>query len=205
MRRLDHLVCAAPALAQGVAWLEERLGVRATRGGRHPAWGTENALVGLSVTTYLEILAPDPEAEPTSLTLRLEALDAPRLLTWAAKSENLEAMVARAAGLGVDLMKVRAGNRRRPDGSMLSWTLTDLSAPRLDGLVPFFIDWGASPHPAASLPTACTLIGLEAEHPQATRVRDVLAALDLDLAVQEAPRAALIAQIDSPRGIVELR
>jgi hypothetical protein len=74
-----------------------------------------------------------------------------------------------------------------------------------EGIVPFFIDWGSSPHPAASAARGCTLRELRAEHPDVDGVRKALDAVGLPLRVAAAPKAQLIAVIDSPRGRVELR
>jgi hypothetical protein len=74
-----------------------------------------------------------------------------------------------------------------------------------DGLVPFFIDWGRSPHPAQTAAPGASLVALRAEHPDAQSVQRLLLALGLDLPVQSGPRPALVATIDSPRGRVELR
>jgi hypothetical protein len=46
---------------------------------------------------------------------------------------------------------------------------------------------------------------LRAEHPDAERFRKQLDHLGLKLQVDVGPRAALIATIDGPRGLVELR
>jgi len=82
--------------------------------------------------------------------------------------------------------------------------LTDPIRRRFDGIAPFFIDWGTSPHPAADLPQRCALIGLRAEHPEAEKVQAALAGLGLDLPVSTAGRPKLIATVRTPRGIVEL-
>jgi hypothetical protein len=74
-----------------------------------------------------------------------------------------------------------------------------------DGLVPFFIDWAKTPHPAGSATPGLSLIGLRAEHPDPEPVQEALFTLGLDLRVQRGPRPALIATVDSPRGRVELR
>jgi hypothetical protein len=74
-----------------------------------------------------------------------------------------------------------------------------------DGIVPFFIDWGTTPHPASSAAPGATLIALRAEHPDPTKVRMILNQLGFDLPVTKGPTPALVATIDSPRGRVELR
>ncbi len=102
--RVDHLVYGAADLADGVARLDRLLGVRALPGGRHPAWGTHNALIGLTGDCYIEVLAPDPAASVRgTLATMLAALAAPRLVTFAARTLDLEAAVGRALDAGVDL------------------------------------------------------------------------------------------------------
>jgi hypothetical protein len=74
-----------------------------------------------------------------------------------------------------------------------------------DGVVPFFINWGTTPHPAASASVGGTLIALRAEHPDPERVRRTLEQLEIALPVRPGSSVSLIATIDSPRGRVELR
>ena len=48
-----------------------------------------------------------------------------------------------------------------------------------NGLVPFFIDWGDTPHPAKSAAAGATLISLRAEHPDPENVQRMLGGLGL--------------------------
>jgi Glyoxalase-like domain len=97
------------------------------------------------------------------------------------------------------------GSRRRPDGVVLSWRYTDPNTVAADGLVPFFIDWGASPHPALTAARGASLVQLRTEHPDPERVQRMLDRLGLDLRITRGFPPAIIATIDSPHGRVELR
>ena len=99
---------------------------------------------------------------------------------------------------------VRRGSRRRPDGTLLSWTFTDPRTVLGDGLIPFLIDWGESPHPGGA-PTGIELLGLRGEHPTPAEIVAMLRRLNVDLPVSEGPQAALVATFATPRGPVELR
>ena len=207
LSRVDHLAYATPDLERGVAEIEKLLGVRATPGGQHPGRGTRNALVALGPTSYLEIVGPDPDQPPPKepRSFDIDHLTAPRLVGWAAKGSDLDALVRDAASRGVRLGEVKAGGRKRPDGVVLSWHVTDAATTPGDGIVPFFIDWGTSPHPAATAAKGATLVALRAEHPNPAEIRRMLAALGINLAVTQGPKPALIAIVECPKGRVELR
>lgn len=198
---IDHLVFAAPTLEAGIGEVEVRLGVRPVPGGRHPAFGTHNALVALGSEIYLEVIAPDPglPPPPRGVGFGAAAVNRPRLVTWALRSDDIRAS-AEAAGLG----GVGAGERELKDGSILRWRLSDPYAERCDGLVPFLIDWAGSPHPAASAPCGGHLAGFRLRHPTPRAVRARLSRLGLDLVVSEAAEPGLVAVIDAPAGRVEL-
>ena len=204
---VDHLVYATPDLQMGIDRIERALGVQATPGGQHPGRGTRNALLSLGPDTYLEIIGPDPE-QPNPAQPRpfgIDALKEPQLVRWAAKGRNLEQFAGDVGRGGVTLGEVIAGSRRRADGVVLSWRYTDPRTVVAGGIVPFFIDWGQTPHPASTAAPGASLIGLRAEHPDPDQVQNALSRLGLDLRVQPGPSVALIATISSPRGRVELR
>jgi hypothetical protein len=207
LARIDHLVYATPDLQIGITAIEQQLGVRATPGGQHPGLGTRNALIALGPTSYLEIIGPDPDQPKPSGPRRfgIDDLKAPRIVRWVVKSSELAAVKAKADKAGVTLGAVASGGRKRPDGVLLSWRYTDPAVTVADGLVPFFIDWGTSPHPALTAAKGATLIQLRAEHPDAARVQKMLEQLGLDLRISHASAPAIVATIDSPRGRVDLR
>jgi hypothetical protein len=207
LAQIDHLVYATPDLNVGVNTIEKILGIRATPGGQHPGMGTRNALVALGPASYLEIIGPDPDQPKPAGPRRfgIDDLKAPRLIGWVAKSRELDAVSAKAAASGVLLGPVIPGSRKRPDGIVLSWRYTDPNTVAADRLVPYFIDWGTSPHPSATAARGAMLVQLRAEHPDAAGVQKMLDALGLSLHVEKGSKAALIATIDSPRGRVELR
>jgi len=207
LARVDHLVFATPDLQRGIDAIEQQLGVKATPGGQHPGLGTRNALVALGPTSYLEIIGPDPDQPKPAGPRRfgIDDLTAPRIVRWVVKSSELEAVLVRAARSNVTLGAVTSGSRRRPDGVMLSWRYTDPNTVAADGLVPFFIDWGASPHPALTAARGASLVRLGAQHPDPELVQRMLDRLGLDLRVTGGFPPAIIATIDSPRGRVQLQ
>ena len=207
LAQVDHLVYATPDLQLGIETAEKLFGVRATPGGQHPGLGTRNALIALGPASYLEIIGPDRDQPAPKGPRRfgIDSLKAPTLLTWVAKGKSLEKFAAEASTHGVNLGPVIPGSRKRPDGVVLSWSYTDPQTVLADRLVPYFIDWGASPHPSATAAKGVRLTGLRAEHPDADRVQQMMRQLGLNLTVTKGPKPALVAIFDGPKGQVELR
>jgi hypothetical protein len=206
---LDHLLLGTNDLARGIAWLEERTGVRAAIGGSHPGRGTRNALAALGGRRYLEIIAPDPEQPIENLTMNLRGLNEPRLITWAALTPDIGAFANRLRDRGYLRVALRDGSRARPDGRTLRWqTLaveTDLADPETNP-VPFFIEWAStSPHPSRDAPSGCEITAFEFEHPQPTRLEAALTALGIEAIVRHAPRVSLVARVATPKDRIVLR
>jgi hypothetical protein len=207
MVTLDHLVYATPDLAAGVARVASLLGTVAVPGGQHLERGTRNALVRIGPRSYLEIVGPDPE-QPKPAAPRwfgIDSLTEPRLVAWAAASDDIAAQAADARRAGLALGAIAGGRRTRADGVELAWRFTDPRVVVADGLVPFLIDWGTSPHPALTAPDAGTLLELRAEHPDPGLVVRYLASLGVNIAVRQSPVPALVARLQTQSGEVELR
>ena len=204
--RVDHLVYATPDVEQTIEELAVRLGVKAEAGGRHPLWGTQNALLSLGPSCYLEVIGPDPTSSvnKTERPFGIDRLQEARLVSWACKSNDLKRMLEIGNAIGVALGTVQSGQRTRPDGTVLTWSLTDLQSDREGGIVPFFIDWGYSPHPAPKTPAGCTLIELKAEHPNPERIRAMLDAFEINLPIQYGKVFRLKAAIGTKDGSIEL-
>jgi len=204
---IDHLVYATPDLDLGISKIEWLLGVRATLGGQHPGAGTRNALVALGPGSYLEIVGPDP-AQPEPEQPRWFGIDEivkPRLVTWAARVDAIEQLSSEVRRLGIGVGDIVAGSRRRGDGVLLAWCYTNPRTIIGDGIIPFLIDWGMTPHPSESAAQGGSLITLRAEHPQPEPIRDIARRLGLSLQIDRGSQPALVATIASPRGEVELR
>jgi hypothetical protein len=203
LQRVDHIVYAAPDLDAACAEIERRLGVAPSSGGQHIGRGTRNALVAIGPRSYLEIIAPDP-GQPSPNGPRwfgIDSIDAPRLVAWAASATNLPQLVADAARRGVHLGSVMSGNRKRADGVALNWEVTDPTTVLADGIVPFFIDWKTSPHPATSATVGPTMVELRGRHPNPQRVREILDALGVEFPIEGGDRAELGATFRSERGV----
>ena len=227
---VDHLIYVVPDLEAALPAVEATLGVRPVLGGRHSEWGTWNALLSLGSDVYLEVVAPDP-VHAASIASRTEAgveagktgeggeidlrsatlfgvdrVRAPRLATWCARAEPLEGRAAAAAAAGLDVGHLLEGGRDRPDGTRVSWRISDPTGDREGGVVPFLIAWGTTPHPAGGVPGGAghglTLKGLSVEHPDPERIRRWLKALEVEVPVREAPAPALVAVLNTPRGKV---
>lgn len=203
---VDHLLYAVADLETGCDEIEQRLGVRPVRGGRHPAYGTHNALLSLGPTTYLEIIARDPQLPipERGVLFGLEDIRRSALVTWVLRRQPIDAAVASAASGGVRLGPIQSGHRDNADGTRLSWKLTDPYTMPFDGAVPFLIQWGTTPHPARTAPPGGRLVGLRAEHPGAHRLRGALSALGVEMDVHEGAAFRLVATIRTASGDIEL-
>ena len=181
---IDHLVVAAPSLAEGVAWCEATLGLTPGPGGAHALFGTHNRLLRLHSTVhpkaYLEIIAIDPAATPTrppplrrwfdlddpALRERLRH-EGPQLIHWVASVPDIDAAGAAWRALGIKRGAVIEASRPTPQG-LLRWRITvrDDGQRLFGGALPTLIQWGDT-HPADGMTGAdLGLQGLTLQHPR---------------------------------------
>ena len=199
---LDHILLGCNDLERGIAFVEERTGVRAAFGGVHPGRGTQNALLSLGERRYLEIIAPDPaQAESkNAMAVQLRNLLEPRLVGWAAHPGDLDSFAKKLSGAGVAFKGPTPGSRKRPDGRVLNWKALNLADDR-GGLLPFFIEWSAdSLHPSADSPKGCSLVRFEAASSEPDALAKQTALLGLDIPVVKGNKPQLRATIAGPKG-----
>ncbi|HET9250949.1 MAG TPA: VOC family protein [Candidatus Eisenbacteria bacterium] len=200
---LDHIVIACAGLAQGSAWLREKLGVEPEEGGKHATMGTHNRLLRLGARQYLELLAVDPDADPPDHPrwfgldergIRERAAREPFLLTWVAATDDLDEATARVPELGAAQELSRGALRWRialPEGGVLPF----------DGVLPAVIQW-VEGHPCDRLEDrGCEILSLEWRHPSASDIAMTLQVLEFEAwdAVEAGPKR-FAAGIRCPRG-----
>ena len=164
--RVDHLVWYCADLAEGERYFAERMDRGSVYGGVHPGEGTANRLLSLSDATYLEILGRDPAQAETSLAPEIRGLSGSGLYHWAIGGVDLSELRQRASAAGLAGSELVTGGRTLPDGRWLGWKCFGLHNHRFGALVPFFIDWMDSEHPAKTAPRGGSLAALKCSRPR---------------------------------------
>lgn len=135
---IDHVVVLVANLDEAMAAWRAR-GFAVERGGEHPGWGTENALIPLRDGTYLELLAvQDPALAARHRLWRAPdgGMRAPgEYGGFALASDELAADVAAMRARSLAIGDVLDGGRRRPDGQEVRWRLAFAEAPELPFLI----------------------------------------------------------------------
>ena len=213
---IDHLVIAAPTLAEGVTWCEQTLGVSPGPGGAHALFGTHNRLLRLAKghDTYLEIIAIDPAATPQraaplarwfdldqpALQAQLRA-QGPQLIHWVLRVPQINTTLQ--AWQSLDRGPALTASRPTPQG-LLQWRISVRGDGQrlLGGALPTLIEWG-DVHPCDAMPeSGLALSALTLQTPNTALLQQALDAAQLsDPAVRviRGP-AGLSAQLRTPRG-----
>jgi hypothetical protein len=203
--RIDHLVWYNPDLDAGRKYFANHMDADPLYGGEHPGEGTANAVLALGPETYLEILGRDPVQNVDNLHSEVRALHGSGLYHWAVGGLDLKELSERSRLAGLSGGELVPGGRRKPDGTWLAWTCWGLHNHAHGALVPFFIDWGESDHPALSAPAAGKLIRLEVFSPQADDLKRIFEVLDISVAVRQDQQPRVTATLESGKGRVELQ
>jgi hypothetical protein len=206
---LDHILLGCSDLDAGIAFVEERTGVRPAFGGVHPGRGTRNALLSLGEQRYLEVIAPDPKqdsAQPFAAKqlATLKDLKTPRLISWAVHPGDVESLAKRLHDAGIATRGPWPGSRARPDGRILSWKSLVLADDR-QGSLPFFIEWSAdSAHPSVDAPGGCRLERFVVVAPDSAELAKTFQRLGIDAPVERGERPQIRARVAGPKGKFEV-
>jgi hypothetical protein len=201
---IDHFAISCTRLADGVAYVEDSLGVKLGAIGQHVQMGTHNRLLSLGPEQYLEVIAIDPDA-PRPVNPRWFDLDnfsgAPRLTNWICRCDNLAKILSKAPDGAGQIVGFERGAYR--------W---DMAVPN-DGKLPFsgafpaLIEWHGAAHPCAALPDqGCRLTRFEVGCSDRMGLMGALGALDPpELPVFSEQDDGFVLTLQTPRGECYLR
>lgn len=176
---------------------------------------TNNHLLRLGATAFLEVIAVDPAAEPPtrprwfgldSNAMRSRLAERPRLIGWVAAVDNLQQAIAACP--------IATGPAEPISRGTLQWLITIPEDGSLveGGTVPTLIQWPADrPHPATGMADlGCSLLSLDLEHPEPDRLGAALdvIALDWNGTVRIRPNLSgprLSVSIRTPEGVAILQ
>ncbi|MEQ1474228.1 MAG: VOC family protein [Candidatus Acidiferrum sp.] len=197
---LDHLLLGCNDLDRGIAYVEQKTGVRAVVGGVHPGRGTRNALLSLGEKHYLEIIAPDPQQAGVPDARDLSGLTEPRLVGWAAHPGDITQFAARLRAANIAFEGPLPGSRKRPDGRLLQWKTLGLKNDE-HGVLPFFIEWSAGTiHPSTDAPSGCNIDHFAITTPNRAELQRLCSQLQLDVHIQHGEKSQLLALISGAGG-----
>ncbi|GAB4025592.1 VOC family protein [Spirosoma gilvum] len=176
----DHLIFASYYLEDGVDFIFEQLGVRPQKGGQHLTMGTHNAVLKLADTTYLEVIAIDPDLPKPSRPRwfgmdNLQPGSPPQLLTWVVRTTDIQRAVRRSTWQHGRIESLQRG--------IYHWQIAiaeDGQLP-LQGIAPTIIQWSSEAHPAQGLPASDVILtAIEILHHKAAELKDWLTEIGYD-------------------------
>jgi hypothetical protein len=150
--RLDHLSYAAGSegLGAAVQRLGSALGASFRDGGMHPRFGTRNFVLPLLNGVYLEVVEPldhpATDKAPFGRAVKARSEAGGGWLAWVVAVDDISTVETRIGRSAV------LGQRRRPDGMVLSWKQIGVLDMLDDPALPFFTQWEIDPayHPSVS-------------------------------------------------------
>lgn len=228
--QIDHLVVMAASLDQGVQWCEDTLGITPSPGGEHEKYGTHNRLFKIASPqfplAYFEIIAINPLAvipkraqvprwfDMDNPTLQKAVAQDPRLIHFVSSTEDVKAARHVLRTQGIERGQVVHASRKSSKGT-LNWQITvrEDGERLFNGCLPTLIQWGKPEatdplrlHPRNSLPrSGVTLQSLTVSHPSGAKLQAAFDAIGLaHIAIETGP-ANLVANLQTPKGLVQLQ
>ena len=198
---LDHIIVLVADLEGFKTRFETETGVALTVGGAHLGLGTANLLASVGEEVYLEFIAPNPELdEPRGFGARLVSYREPHIAGFAARTEDIAATATAAVAAGLTTVGPAAGSRETPGGVLLSWRGLYLQGHDHGDQVPFFIDWGGTPHPSATSARGLRLLSFRAVHPEPEGLAAIYRSLGIPVAVVAGEAPGFELRIATPKG-----
>lgn len=201
---LDHVVVGINDLEKGVDALERLTGVKAKFDGRDARLGTQSAIMALGENSFLEIMAPDPKADPEQVDselakMFLEPLSGFESLTpflWAIGTSNLDRSRLYARRANSFTSDPDTGSRKRGWGRRVDWRWSQVIRPK-SYVMPLFVEWSKETDPPQErAPEGCTLDQLHVRTRVFKSVHNLLAATQVEVDLKGADIESLGLTLD---------
>jgi catechol 2,3-dioxygenase-like lactoylglutathione lyase family enzyme len=139
--KIDHVTAAGSDLKKMQAALAA-IGITPVYGGAHSNHATEMALASFVDGSYLELIAPQPNADPRALARQpwarfMKGNAGP--CAWAVNEKDLAAEVQRLQAAGIPVSAPIRNGRQRPDGQRLEWETAQVGTEPNGTFFPFLI------------------------------------------------------------------
>jgi hypothetical protein len=139
--KVDHVTAAGASLKKLEAGLSA-VGIPFVYGGPHSTHATEMALVSFPDGSYVELMAPQENADPRELDRgpwsKFMKGDAGPC-AWAVREKDVAAEVHRLQTAGIVVSEPVRNGRQRPDGVRLEWETAQVGAEITGTFFPFLI------------------------------------------------------------------
>ena len=185
---IDHIILAVNDLDKGMDEVHRLTGVKPREDGSNAQLGTRSAVIALGPRTYLEIMAPDPEADmaQTDPDLRPLVLDTIRgfeSLTpfmWVIGTENMALSRTLARRVSIHTQDPLRGERQKGWRRGYEWDWTWIYRPE-SRVTPWFVQWPEDARrPGDRAPGDCTLSELRAFSKNYKSVQGLIAATQVE-------------------------
>ena len=159
--RLDHVsyVTSHDQIADTVQRLGSAVGTAFIDGGVHPRFGTRNFTLPLQNGHYIEVVCPldhpASDSSPFGKAVTARSNEGGGWLTWVVSVDDVSKLESRLGRSAVD------GQRKKPDGSELSWKQIGVLGTLEDRQLPFFIEWKSTDHPSSDGKPSAKIVKIE--------------------------------------------
>lgn len=207
MLKLDHLTVIAPSLAEGVGHVRDCLGLDVPFGSRHAYMGTHNHRLRLGDSTYLEIVALDPDGSDPGRArwfgvddhrrVRADWVEGRRLRGWVANVQAIGPVLSEHAAIFGEKVPLP------PETPTFAFSIPQDGSLPLDGAAPSLIDHHGDSGYIATIPDlGARLVSFTLEHPDPATIASLYHRLNIDRppAILRGPKVRYRAVIDTPDG-----
>jgi hypothetical protein len=147
--RLDHVsyVASHDQISNVVNRIGSQIGTAFADGGIHPKFGTRNFTAPLLNGQYIEVVCPmdhpATDSTPFGKAVKKKSEEGGGWMTWVLATENITKIEENLGRKSIE------GQRRKPDGSLLSWKQIGVLEILEDPQQPFYIEWISGDHPSS--------------------------------------------------------